>query len=406
MDVDPQEIREPTIFNSLIILFFVGIILFVALLHRQDDLSLLAILVYIVVGGSKVWSRMSGARIRLNSTMDTRRVFPGESIALETWVENRKWLPVWVKVIWSFNHRLEPEEDDGRIVGREAAIFWHQTVKFSQHFVARKRGVYPVGPSRIRTSDLLGFFAKEKPTPDAEQIIVYPHLVPLKPIDIHRCELFGVSGAKSPVQDPIYILGTRDYQPQRPSRHIHWKASARHLRLQEKVFEPSEQAKVLLTLDVESFANSADPACFEHTLEVMASLTVELDKMGYAVGIAANGELTGGNASMTRIKQDPRQVLSILEILARIQKKPKGTLSKTLKKYNGSWRGISCAHFCFEDEPYVKEMEIFFIRQQIPVTFLVYHSDPGAPFLEKKNGIYRYAMEDVCKYRKDTHLKG
>jgi len=172
------------------------------------------------------------------------------------------------------------------------------------------------------------------------------------------------------------------------------------------VFEPSEQAKVLLTLDVKSFEKSTDPVCFEHTLEVVASLTVELDKMGYAVGITANGDLIGGNASMTRIKRDPRQVLSILEILARIQKKPKGTLSKILKKYSGSWRGISCVHFCFEDEPYIKEMEIFFIKQQIPVTFLVYRSDPDAPFTEKKNGIYRYAMEGVCKYRNGTHSQG
>ncbi len=69
-------------------------------------------------------------------------------------------------------------------------------------------------------------------------------------------ELFGVPGVKSPVKDPVYILGTRDYQPSGPSRHIHWKASARHLKLQEKVFEPSEQEKVLLALEVGSFQKS------------------------------------------------------------------------------------------------------------------------------------------------------
>ncbi|MBW1691959.1 MAG: DUF58 domain-containing protein, partial [Deltaproteobacteria bacterium] len=49
------------------------------------------------------------------------------------------------------------------------------------------------------------------------------------------------------------MLGTRDYQNWRPARHIHWKASASHNRLQEKVFEPSEQEKVLLAVEVSQF---------------------------------------------------------------------------------------------------------------------------------------------------------
>ena len=61
---DLQESREPTIFNSLLALFFVSLILFVALLYRQNSLSLLAILVLAVVGGAKVWSILSNDRIR------------------------------------------------------------------------------------------------------------------------------------------------------------------------------------------------------------------------------------------------------------------------------------------------------------------------------------------------------
>ena len=53
MTVEQPESREPTIFNSLFVLLLVGIFLFVALLYRQDDLSLLAILILVVVGGAK-----------------------------------------------------------------------------------------------------------------------------------------------------------------------------------------------------------------------------------------------------------------------------------------------------------------------------------------------------------------
>ena len=160
MTADQPENREPTIFNSLLTLFFVGIFLFVALLYRQNDLSLLAILILIVVGGAKAWSNLSPARIRCDSAIDTRRVFPGETVSLATTVENGKWLPVWLRIMWSYDGALKPVGDSGNLIRQEAAVLWHQTVKFSQDFVALRRGVYQVGPPRIRTSDFLGFFEK------------------------------------------------------------------------------------------------------------------------------------------------------------------------------------------------------------------------------------------------------
>ena len=395
MTIEQQESREPTIFNSLLMLLFVGVFLFVALLYRQNDLSLLAILVLIVVGGAKAWSSMSPARIRCDSAIDTARVFPGESITLATTVENGKWLPVWLRIMWSFDGALKPEGDNGNIIRQEASVLWHQTVKFDQDFVALRRGVYQVGPPRIRTSDFLGFFEKEKKATDTIDIIVYPQLVSLRPVAIRKRDLFGVPGVKSPVKDPIYILGTRDYQPSRPSRHIHWKARARHLRLQEKIFEPSEQEKVLLTLDVGSFEKSDQKECFEHTLEVVASLAVRLDGRGYAVGFAANGTLKGGNSSTIPLTRGPRQIPAILETLARMQTMPSGTMAQAIKQLLGSQRGVSCVHFCYEDDPSVSDMEKFFQKGQIPVTFLVCRRDPNLQPSRRNEGVYRYFIDEI-----------
>jgi len=395
MNVDQQESREPTIFNSLLMLIFVGIFLFVALLYRQNDLSLLAILILVVVGGAKAWSIMSLGRIRCGSTIDTQRVFPGDSVSLATTVENRKWLPVWLRIMWTFDGALKPVGVNGQTIRQEASVLWHQAVKFSQDFVALRRGVYQVGPPRIRTSDFFGFFEKEKSTREATQIIVYPRLVTLRAIDIRRRDLFGMPGAKSPVKDPIFILGTRDYQPSRPSRHIHWKASARHLRLQEKIFEPSSQAKVLLTLDVRSFENSIQKEYFEHTLEVVASLAVRLDGLGYALGFAANGRLKGGNSAVIPLTRGPGQIPAILETLARMQTIPKGQMTQVIQKSLESQQGVSCIHLCYEDGSSVSDLEKFFQQRQIPAVFLACHRDPNAQPPKKKKGIYRYSIDEI-----------
>jgi uncharacterized protein (DUF58 family) len=377
MTVDYQESREPTIFNSLLMLFFVGIFLFVALLYRQMDLALLGILILVVVVGAKVWCSMSPAHIQCDSLVDTRRVFPEESVTLVTTVENGKWLPVCLRIMWSFGSALKPEGDNGSTIWQTAFVLWHQTVKFHQKFIALRRGVYPVGPPRIRTSDLLGFFEKEKSVPDATHIVVYPRRVSLRPVAIRKRDLFGAPGAKSPVQDPIYILGTRDYQ------------------LSRKIFEPSEQEKVLLTLDVGSFEKSNQKECFERTLEVVASLAVKLDGMGYAVGFAANGTLTSCNSSVTPIIRGSRKIPAILETLARMQTMPSGSITQVIKQSLGSQRGVSCVHLCYEDDPSVADMEKFFQKRQIPVTFLVGRRDRKSQPARGKKGIYLYSIDEI-----------
>jgi len=395
MNAEHQESREPTIFNSLLVILFVGLFLFIALVYRQNDLSLLAILILVVMGGTKAWSIMSPARVRCDSAIETRRVFPGETVSLATTVENAKWLPVWLRIKWSFDDALKPAENSGNIIRQQAPVLWHQTVKFSQDFVALRRGVYQVGPPRIRTGDFLGFFEKKISARDVTHIIVYPRLVSLRPVANLKRDFFGVPGAKSPVKDPIYILGTRDYQPSSPSRHIHWNASARHLRLQEKIFEPSEQEKVLLTLDAGSFEKSLQKECFEHTLEVVASLAVRLDGLGYAVGFAANGTLKGGNSSAIPLTRGPRQIPALLETLARMQTMPNQTMPNVINQFLGSQRGVSCVHFCYDDDPSVSDMEKFFRKRRIPVTFLVCRRDPNSRPSIADKGINRYTIDEI-----------
>jgi uncharacterized protein (DUF58 family) len=392
MAIEEQESREPTIFNSLFMLFFVGIFLFIALLYRQNELSLIAILILIVVGGAKAWTGMSATRIRWDSAIDNQRVFPGECVTLATTVENGKWLPVWLRIKWSFDGALEPVGDRDEISRQEAAVLWHQSVNFHQAFVAMRRGVYQVGPPRIRTSDFLGFFEKKIRARDVTHILVYPRLVSLRPLAIRRRDLFGVPGAQSPVKDPVYILGTRDYQPTSPSRHIHWKASARHLRLQEKIFEPSEQEKVLLTLDAGSFEKSDQQENFERTLEVVASLAVRLDSMGYAVGFAANGTLKGGYSSEIPLSRGPQQIPAILEILARMQATPTGAVTKVIKQFLGSQRGVSCVHFCYEADSSVTDIEKILKKRHIPCSFVACRPDSNT---QPSEGMNQFSIDEI-----------
>jgi uncharacterized protein (DUF58 family) len=395
MNIELVENREPTIFNSLLVRIFVGIFLFVALLYRQSELSQLAFLVLLVMTAAKIWTSMSHRRVTVSIKVDKQRAFPGEALALETIVENAKLLPVRVHIQWSLDSALKREGGDEQVLRQEAGLLWYQRVQLNSNIVVRRRGVYQMGPHCIRAGDLFGFFEKEKRSQETIRIIVYPRLVRLKSVALPMRELFGVPGAKSPVKDPVYILGTRDYQPSGPSRHIHWKASARHLRLQEKVFEPSEQEKVLLALEVGSFEKSAAKEDFEHTLEVLASLAVQLQHKGCAVGLVTNGVLTGGGFSVLPATRAPGQLPAILETLARLQKAQDGAIEPIMRQTMGSQRGVSCAYFSYQAGQVAAETQKYCRRRNIPMTFFVCLPDPVSEAIRQKSRAGVHTLDEI-----------
>jgi len=375
MTTEHDPIKEPTIFNSLVTCFFVTLLLFIALLFRQKDLSLLALLILLVMGGSKAWSSLNFFNISCDYHADRKRVFPGETVSMESNIENKKFLPVWMCLTWPEHRAFKALNDKDPFSRNGAGLLWHQQMLFQQDYIARRRGVYHLGPPCLESSDFFGFFRKEKKLGKPVQVLVYPRLVPIKTISLPRQDWFDTPGTSSPIKDPVYILGTRDYQPSRPSRHIHWKASARRLRLQEKIFEPSEFGTILLSLDVGSFHKDLAEEAFEHTLEIMASLSIKLNEGGYAVGLMTNGVIKGGPASEVAPARNSRQLPAILEVLARLQRKQYKPMTHTLQQAPFKRRGISCAFFSYAYEEDTAESKHILQARNIPVSIFVCHSD-------------------------------
>jgi uncharacterized protein (DUF58 family) len=367
--MEAPENRLPSIFIVPLMQFLVGLCLFIALLNGQRDLTVLALLVLGIMVGARLWSRLGLSGIRYSAIMDNHKLFPDESLALQVNVENAKFLPVWLQMSVPVKGALEPFSGQSSLTG-DCGLLWYQKAHFNWGLLAQRRGIYRVGPANMKVGDLFGFFTKEKSTGAEMQVIVYPRLVPLKPFSLPRRDFFGAPGAKSPVQDPIYILGTRDYQHWRPARHIHWKASARHNRLQEKVFEPSEQEKILLAVEVSQFERKQASENFERTLEAVGSLAVQSYQRGYALGLVTNGVVEGG-PSILPMGRSPHQVPSILEILARLKMRAEESLADILyQALELSW-GVSCVQFSYEQDGGTAASAQYFRNKRVPTIFVV-----------------------------------
>jgi uncharacterized protein (DUF58 family) len=392
--MEQQEQRVSSIFIVPLIVFFVGVLLFIALLHGQRDLIVFSILILGVVTGTRLWSRYGLSGIRCSSAVDRDKVFPGERLSLTVRAENAKFLPVWLQMTVPVASPLHPGSEEATF-GEESGLLWYQKARFNWDLVAQRRGVHRVGPPHIKAADIFGFFPRQREEHESLNVIVYPRLVPLRPISLPRRDLFGLPGSKSPVQDPVYILGTRDYQQWRPARYIHWKASARHNRLQEKVFEPSEQEKVLLAVEVSHFSENNAEQGFEHTLEVVASLAVRLDQRGFAVGLVTNGAIDGEGPTIVPIARNPGQLPAILEALARLHMEAKWDLSTMLRDtFKLPW-GVSCIHFSYEEDAKTQHTEGYLQQRKVPTVQVVCRSGLATGAYEHKGKGRIYHLDEI-----------
>lgn len=286
-DFGDDDFITPSVFMTLVFLFFSGILLFLALLYRQTDAAIFALILVVSCVGIRTWSRLGTRGISCRLSVSRKKLFPGETLIYHVRVRNTHFLPVSVKIRTKTSHFLHEGQSDVPIVN-ESGLLWNQEVFFQQTLAARRRGVYRIGSPMMAIGDFFGLFPIRKPMDQSIHIVVYPRIVPLKPLPLLRRVLFGKPGRASPVMDPVYVQGTRDYQSFSPSRHIHWKASARLSKLQEKIFEHSEQNKILLILDGGRFLEEEARDSFEQSVEVIASFASLLVSEQYSVGFITN----------------------------------------------------------------------------------------------------------------------
>jgi len=388
----PEE-RAVSIFIVPLFQCFIGLFLFIALLYGFRDLILFASVLLGIGIGANIWSRLSPLHISCDLGMDRQRGFPDETAVLRVRIINAKCLPVKVGMAIRFSSPSIHVDHEEEGVGAACGLLWHQRCRFQTNLTFTRRGVYRLGPPGIVVGDLFGFFKREKTLESSVEVVIYPRIRGVRPISLPKRDFFGAPGSRGLVEDPAYIYGTRDYQPGRPMRRIHWKASARHSRMQEKLCEPAEREKIMLLLDVSPFAEAGAEEALERTLEEVASYGTWLDRKGHALGFACNSVLTGGRSPVIPVGQGPAQLGRILEALARVTIRPEGGLLEILSRvYPLPW-GVTCLLFSLNPCEATTRMEASLRHRKIPTVVLNTSRTPLFPSEAQGPGM---VSEDAC----------
>lgn len=315
-----------------------------AIWFQETVIAILLSVVLAAAGLSKLWSRLSLRNVECERYLSEKRVFPGEQINLRLKLLNRKILPLpWVQVedeipsALTKNIPYAAESYPGySSLSIATSLLWYTSIAWNYKLLCSKRGYYTLGPITVTSGDMLGFYPRSESKKILDHVIVYPKLYPVKELDIYSQYPVGETRAERYIfQDPTRTIGVRDYTSQDSLRFIHWKASARHQKLEVKVFEPTTTLKVALFLAVDSFMEDGkmDEDNLELGISAAASIARYVIDNRNQAGLHVNSHFIDYGDNITILPgSDTAKLMEIFEALAKVSEFPSGPFAAFLDK--------------------------------------------------------------------------
>jgi uncharacterized protein (DUF58 family) len=375
---------------SIIILLAFGLL--IGIIRAQSALIMLCSLFLVTAIGSTFWSRRSVQALTYERRFDPPRIFPGEQTDYVVEVTNRKFLPLpWLRIDEHVPSALVPAGehrvagDEGWQRRRSVSLAWHERLVLRQRFTCAQRGNYVVGPTDVETGDPLGFLPAAVRFPETHSLVVYPRIAELDQAAVVSRFPYGSTSARPPaLEDPARFAGIRDYRPGDPMRWVDWKASARRMKLQTRIFAPTTLDSVVVALNVQTmpFAwQGYDEDRLEQVIGVAAALVRQSVVDRQPVGLAANASGAGIEEFQVFLPPNrrPSQLEDVLGVLACLSPIPTLSFGRFLHRIAGNFPfGASLAVVTgFLDESMADTLErlverghavsLFFVGPEVPV---------------------------------------
>jgi uncharacterized protein (DUF58 family) len=283
--------------------YLVGIGLLIASVLFHQPLVFVAGLLALALGAlPELWYRFCFTGIVYRRQVSERQVFFGETITLRLSIENHKLLPLpWLEVEDEFPEPLtiqggglDPHFKAGRmLLANVFSLWWYERVTRRYQVHCAARGVFTLGPLTLRSGDPFGVLTREQHLKQEDTLLVYPPILPIERFGLPSRHPFGERAAPHHLwEDPTRVIGVRAWQPEDALRRVHWKATARTMTLQSKVYEPTTTYALALFVNVNTFANpvlGVNAPLLELTIAAAASVAAWASEQGYAIGLFSNG---------------------------------------------------------------------------------------------------------------------
>jgi len=257
---------------------------------RLAELAFLALPIAIHLVGAYAWAAWDRRpRLAAQRHLSATRIWEGETVEIETAIENRGSRVELVHVMDSLPWGLRLVEGATEEVRELAA---GETARL-RYLAQARRGLYPLPTVRIEAEDLLGYTTWNDDLPCPSPLVVVPRFETLSGIGISPRRTLPQSGTARSRRGGagIEFFGTREYRPGDEIRRINWKASARLSELVVTEFEEERAADVAVVLDVRDRAYPGEeaPDLLDCAARASATLCQAFLTQGHRVGLLLYG---------------------------------------------------------------------------------------------------------------------
>lgn len=307
-----------------------AILIAAGLLASQVLLIFVGVLVLLIWITGKYWPRYAFRRLSYARSLERRRAFIGDEIDYHITVNNDKLLPmIWLDISDTFPLGLQTAGTFQRGIGAEAeldhrittSLLPYQRVTWRYRVRCRARGYHRIGPVRMRSGDMFGLTSAEHSVNDVDYLLVYPRIVDLERLMMPWERPLGESRGRRLIQDdPSRFVGLRDYLPSDPLKRIDWKATARHGKVEARIYEPAATRHMLIALNArtgDAAWQGSNRRLFERAVTVAASVAEFAQREDYTFSLVSNAIASYSSKWMSVPPGSGRlQLESVLESLA------------------------------------------------------------------------------------------
>lgn len=247
------------------------------------------------VGGfSRHWAGRCARRVHGRIEVAQLEAYPGERTGVHLVAKNTGRLPAWLD--------LDVQIGETALAQTRMVALGGSTKTWDAAIEVPARGVYRVTIAAAWASDPLGLVRFPIEISGHSELRVFPRLGAAVQLSGAHTRGFGNRRSTGPIEDPVFWIGTREYEGTQPARAIHWPATARRGTLQARVWEPSEDRHYRLLLDAASYQGS--PIAFERAIESLAGTAAGLSHNGCAISLVTDAVVDAPPAVSGRALHD------------------------------------------------------------------------------------------------------
>jgi uncharacterized protein (DUF58 family) len=268
----------------------------------------------IILGGTWAiglfWTLTLSRRLFLDREMRYGWAQVGDILEERFTVINDSNLPsLWLEVE---DQSTLPDYTAGRVI----SIGANEEVEWRTSGVCSRRGLYTLGPTRIRSGDPMGIYSVEFNHPYSTVLLVLPPVLPLPDIEVAAGGRAGDGRRprRTVLETTVSVDTVREYVPGDPLKNIHWPTSVRRNALYVRQFEhmPASDWWIIFDVQDQHQVGSGFDSTEEHGVILAASLADRGIRQGHNVGLIASGQ----PLSWIPPRRSPGQLMDILRTLA------------------------------------------------------------------------------------------